>query len=116
MEKFLPNPKLKLREQLREVMRFKQFSHRMESAYWHWIRGFILFHHKRHPRGGGDAESGAQRAEVFLHAGFGVEARAVGEVCAGEPPDAAAGGVDPGGGAVAAGGDNRNAPAGKAAN
>ena len=49
-EKFLPNPKLKLREQLREVMRFKQFSHRTEAAYWHWIKGFILFHHKRHPR------------------------------------------------------------------
>ncbi len=49
-EKFLPNPKLKLREQLREVMRFGHFSHRTESAYWHWIKGFILFHQKRHPR------------------------------------------------------------------
>ena len=48
-EKFLPNPKLKLREQLREVMRFGHFSHRTESAYWHWIKGFILFHKKRHP-------------------------------------------------------------------
>jgi hypothetical protein len=26
MERFIPNPKLKLREQLREVMRFKHFS------------------------------------------------------------------------------------------
>jgi hypothetical protein len=41
--KFLPNPKLKLREQLGEVMRFKHFSHRTESAYWCWIKGFILF-------------------------------------------------------------------------
>jgi integron integrase len=49
-EKLLPNPKLKLREQLREVMRFKHFSHRTEEAYWHWIKGFILFHGKRHPR------------------------------------------------------------------
>ncbi|MDD5138955.1 MAG: phage integrase N-terminal SAM-like domain-containing protein [Verrucomicrobiales bacterium] len=49
-EKFLPNPKLKLQEQVHEVMRFKHFSHRTESAYWHWIRGFILFHQKRHPR------------------------------------------------------------------
>lgn len=31
-------------------MRFKQFSHRTESSYWHWIKGFILFHGKRHPR------------------------------------------------------------------
>ena len=50
MDRFLPNPKLKLREQLREVMRFRHFSHRTESAYWHWIKGFILFHQKRHPR------------------------------------------------------------------
>jgi Phage integrase, N-terminal SAM-like domain len=41
---------LKLWEQLREVMRFGHFSHRTESAYWHWIKGFILFHQKRHPR------------------------------------------------------------------
>ena len=50
MEKFLPNPKLKLREQLEEVMRFKQLSHRTESSYWHWIKGYILFHQKRHPQ------------------------------------------------------------------
>jgi integron integrase len=46
----LPNPKLKLREQLREVMRFKHFSQRTAAAYWHWIKGFILYHGKRHPR------------------------------------------------------------------
>jgi integron integrase len=49
-EKFLPNPKLKLREQVREVCRFKHFAYRTEEVYWHWIKGFILFHHKRHPR------------------------------------------------------------------
>ncbi|HSY19330.1 MAG TPA: integron integrase [Candidatus Acidoferrales bacterium] len=49
-EKFLPNPKLKLQEQLREVMRFRHCSPRTEAAYWHWIKGFILFHGKRHPR------------------------------------------------------------------
>ena len=48
--RLLPNPKLKLREQLREVMRFKQMSERTEESYWHWIKGFILFHGKRHPR------------------------------------------------------------------
>ena len=49
-EKFLPNPKLKLREQLREVVRFRHYSRRTEEVYWHWIKGFILFHEKRHPR------------------------------------------------------------------
>ena len=60
-EKFLPNPKLKLREQLGEVMRFKHFSHRTESAYWCWIKGFILFHQKRHPR-----EMGASEVQAYL--------------------------------------------------
>jgi len=49
-EGYISNPKLRLREQLQEVMRFKQFSLRMEEAYWVWIRQFILFHGKRHPR------------------------------------------------------------------
>lgn len=45
----VPNPKLRLREQLREVMRFKHYSVRTEENYWHWIRHFILFHGKKHP-------------------------------------------------------------------
>ncbi len=36
-EKFLPNPKLKLRELLGEVMRFKSFSQRTEGSYWQWV-------------------------------------------------------------------------------
>jgi integron integrase len=52
----VPNPKLRLREQLREVMRFKHYSVRTEETYWGWIRQFILFHGKRHPRELGDEE------------------------------------------------------------
>ncbi|MBE0544262.1 MAG: phage integrase N-terminal SAM-like domain-containing protein [Verrucomicrobia bacterium] len=48
--KFLPNPKLNVRKQLAEVCRFRHLSHRTENAYWHWMKGFILFHGKRHPR------------------------------------------------------------------
>jgi integron integrase len=58
---FIPNPKLRLREQLREVMRFKQFSLRTEEAYWVWIRQFIVFHNKQHPR-----ELGKAQVETFL--------------------------------------------------
>jgi hypothetical protein len=50
-----------LREQLAEVCRFRHFSHRTESAYWHWIKGFILFHGKRHPR-----ELGAAEVQAYL--------------------------------------------------
>jgi hypothetical protein len=40
MDHYIPNPKLKLREQLREVMRFKHMSIRTEETYWMWIKGF----------------------------------------------------------------------------
>jgi integron integrase len=52
----VPNPKLRLREQLREVMRFKHYSVRTEQTYWHWIRHFILFHQKKHPKEMGEAQ------------------------------------------------------------
>jgi hypothetical protein len=60
--KFRPNPKLKLREQVAEVMRFKHFSHRTENAYWHWIKGFIQFHRGKvspPPPGSGPGRGGA---------------------------------------------------------
>ena len=59
--RFLPNPKLKLREQLREVCRFRHLSHRTDNAYWHWMKGYILFHGKRHPR-----EMGAAEVQAYL--------------------------------------------------
>ena len=40
----MPNPKLRLREQVREVLRFRHASLRTEEAYWHWIKGFLEFH------------------------------------------------------------------------
>jgi integrase len=58
---FIPNPKLKLREQLREVIPFKHYSIRTEAMYWHWIRRFILFHGKKHPR-----EMAATEVQSFL--------------------------------------------------
>jgi len=60
-EGLVPNPQLRLREQVHEVMRFKQFSLRTEAAYWNWIRQFIFFHGKRHPR-----EMGKSQVEAFL--------------------------------------------------
>ena len=60
-EGFIPNPKLKLLEQVSEVMRFKHYSIRTETTYREWIRRFILFHGKRHPR-----EMGAREVERFL--------------------------------------------------
>ena len=50
-ERFLPNPKLKLLDQCREVMRFKHLSRRTEETYLQWIRRFILFHRRVAPDG-----------------------------------------------------------------
>ena len=59
--KLIPNPKAKLREQVREVMRFHHYSFRTEETYWQWIKRFILFHAKRHPK-----EMGAVEVSAFL--------------------------------------------------
>ena len=40
----IPNPKLKLLDQVREVMRLKHYSIRTEQCYCDWIRRFIHFH------------------------------------------------------------------------
>ncbi len=42
-----PNPKLKLLDQVREVMRLKHYSIRTETSYCDWIRRYIKFHGMR---------------------------------------------------------------------
>jgi integron integrase len=51
----------KLLEQYRERLRVKHYSLRTEDAYLHWVRRFICFHAKRHPR-----EMGGPEVEAFL--------------------------------------------------
>ena len=48
------NPKLL--DQVRDVLRRKHYSFRTEQTYTDWIRRFILFHGKRHPRDMAEAE------------------------------------------------------------
>jgi integron integrase len=55
-EVLIPSPKLRFMDQCREVMRFKRLALRTEQAYCDWIKRFILFHGKRHPREMGHAE------------------------------------------------------------
>jgi hypothetical protein len=50
-----PRPK-KLLDQVRDTIRLKHYSYRTEVSYVDWIRRFILFHNKRHPREMGVAE------------------------------------------------------------
>lgn len=65
-----PNPKLPLRQQVHEVMRFFHYSSRTEATYWQWIVRFLRFHKRpgvagagawRHPR-----ELGAAEVSAFL--------------------------------------------------
>ena len=54
-------PPKRLLEQVRERIRVKHYALRTEYTYVDWIRRFILFHHKRHPR-----DMGAAEVEGFL--------------------------------------------------
>ena len=51
----------KLLDQVRHTIRVKHYSIRTEEAYLNWIKRFILFHHKRHPR-----EMNSAEIEQFL--------------------------------------------------
>jgi site-specific recombinase XerD len=46
----VPSSNPKLLDQVRDVIRCKHFSLRTERTYTDWIRRFILFHGKRHPK------------------------------------------------------------------
>jgi hypothetical protein len=43
-ETVIPNPKLKLLDQVREVMRVKHYSLRTERTYCDWVRRYVGFH------------------------------------------------------------------------
>ncbi len=47
---------MKLLDQVREVIRKRHYSIRTEQSYVDWIRRFILFHGKRHPKDMGEKE------------------------------------------------------------
>ncbi len=49
----------RLMEQVRAEIRARHYSRRTEAAYVHWIRRFIVFHGRRHPRSLGAPEISA---------------------------------------------------------
>src|SRR5882672_6189476 len=57
----------RLLDQMREVLRLKRLSYRMEEAYISWVRRFILFHDKRHPKDMGAAEIRAFLSYLATH-------------------------------------------------
>jgi integron integrase len=44
-----PRPK-KILDQVRDALRVKHYAYRTEESYVQWIRRYILFHNKRHPK------------------------------------------------------------------
>jgi site-specific recombinase XerD len=55
-----PNPP-KLLEQVRQVIRLKHYSYRTEQTCVDWIRRYISFHNKQHPK-----DMGVTEVEAFL--------------------------------------------------
>jgi integrase len=51
----------RLLDQVRQVMRLKHYSLRTEESYIYYIRQYILFHNKRHPR-----EMGVDEIRAYL--------------------------------------------------
>ena len=49
-------PKRSLLDQVRDRLRTKHYSYRTEQSYVHWIKRYILFHGKRHPKNMGEKE------------------------------------------------------------
>lgn len=60
--KFTPDPKLRLMDQVRQVLRYHHYSLNTEKTYCDWIARFIRFHKcQRHP-----SEMGKLEIEAFL--------------------------------------------------
>ena len=53
--------KKKLLDIVRDKIRFKHYSYSTERTYVHWIKHYILFHHKKHP-----IEMGKDEIESYL--------------------------------------------------
>ena len=62
-EAVIPNPKLKLLEQVREVLRLRHYSIRTERCYSDWIRRYIRFHKMRSRE---ELSGGEGKIELFL--------------------------------------------------
>jgi len=48
--KFHPDPKLKLMDQIKEVLRYHHYAYRTEQTYCQWILRYIRFFDKTHPQ------------------------------------------------------------------
>jgi len=61
-----PSQPPRLLDQVRESIRLKHFSLKTEKAYIHYVRDFILYHNKRHPKDMGAAEIRAYLSHLAI--------------------------------------------------
>ncbi len=64
-ERTIPNRKLKLLDQVREVMRLRHYSIRTERAYCDWVQRYVHFHGMKSRA---DLQDGQEKIERFLSA------------------------------------------------
>ena len=57
----MPGSPPRLLDQVREKIRLKHYSIRTEHAYVDWVKRFVLYHGRRHPR-----DLGLGEVEAFL--------------------------------------------------
>jgi integron integrase len=57
----------KLLDQVREALRVKHYAYRTEESYLQWIRRYILFHNKRHPKDMAEPEVQAFLTHLAVH-------------------------------------------------
>lgn len=57
----METPKPKILEQVRHLMRMRHMSHKTERSYVAYMRDYILFHNKRHPK-----EMGVEEIRDYL--------------------------------------------------
>lgn len=57
----MEKPPKKLLEQVSNIIRIKHYSYKTEKSYVNWIKRYIIFHDKRHPK-----EMGGREIEEFL--------------------------------------------------
>ena len=62
-----PKPK-KVLDQVSDIIRQKQYSHRIERAYINWIRHYILVHDKKNPKNMGAVD--VEKFQTFLQLWF----------------------------------------------
>ncbi|MBE9016361.1 integron integrase [Chroococcidiopsis sp. CCALA 051] len=57
----------KLLEQVQDAIRLKHYSYQTEKTYVHWIKRYIFFHNKQHPKDMGGKEIEAFLTDLAVH-------------------------------------------------